>query len=594
MIEALKSWHRTALETSRKFQEGDGAKFLYNLNGKPPFVQAIVPTGEVYHMDFDGNTFQYIDGKLTLIPGCPYPHMVGWYAYFRLFLHRNRRIIPAVIGVVFLVVLLQVLTVLIYPEAGELTRWTVPIIGMILSIVLVAMAGLVALALLIGNFGPAVKEMWDQYREPAKLLTAGEFDLGPDMLLQSIEGETAESYQSRLSEALEAQKTNGKWLLIWLHKTAACQVIYPPTDAAKISGQAGEMEYAGMPWPKNKTPFEHGIRKSHSEYMQEPFSEYQAGLQEVCPAFVAWAEIEKMAINNPIEVMTDFRKYATTFIFLLCSLLMFGQSKSEQVKNYLGKRAELSAPAGQVSFVFERLELTRTANGNHTWLQVLQSGTFFNNADDAGRLQAVYAGDKKVLGQSKEPAQPQRITTARMDSGSAVPIPEEVGPGGFWASIPDSNQLEGYKATTNEAIRNFGKELRPRQEFTFWMFCRLALPIIFLVWLASALIAKAAFNELGNGEGVFFFRDMQWWGYGARGVCFGAVAIAVLVWVINGALIDFFAGSSLWGWMFQSFCKGLLGYFVITVLTPNPPAGYVYVNRGGGSGGGNYKALGKG
>lgn len=256
-----------------------------------------------------------------------------------------------------------------------------------------------------------------------------------------------------------------------------------------------------------------------------------------------------------------------TYLLLLCSLSAFGQTKSSQVREYLGDRYETGKPTGTVAFRFEKGVLKRTGDGQKTYSDLLTHVTAYSDAANAGALLGIQVDGKNVSPVMK---------TSMEATGEVQAIPEKYGGDpkpGFWASVPDSLKLESYKAEMIAAKKEVGRELAPRQGFLMWVFRNFILPFLFVVGLIARFVAKSAFAESTHdiNGGVLFGRGIAEYGHAARYVLFGIGIVVCVVELVNMAVSDYFIYESLWWWAVKSFIISAATYFVLTRwIVPNP------------------------
>lgn len=256
-----------------------------------------------------------------------------------------------------------------------------------------------------------------------------------------------------------------------------------------------------------------------------------------------------------------------TYLLILCSLSAFGQTKSAQVREYLGDRYETGKPTGTVAFRFEKGVLKRTGDGQKTYSDLLTHVTAYSDAANAGALLGIQVDGKNV--------QPV-MKTSMEATGEVQAIPEKYGGDpkpGFWASVPDSSRLEQYKMEMLESKREFGRQVAPRQAFLFWTYRMFALPILFLLAFMGWLIAKAAYKESKHDPAgfVIFGQRIADIGHLARYFVFGVGGVVFLIEIANDAIQTFFVAENLWWWMFRTVIVGLIAYFVFTRwVVPNP------------------------
>lgn len=258
-------------------------------------------------------------------------------------------------------------------------------------------------------------------------------------------------------------------------------------------------------------------------------------------------------------------------VLAVSASVCIAQTPSAQVRAYLGSIADQSAPKGEVTYLFKDqtgkpTEMGRTGDGVKTWMQLLAASTFFSDTDQ-GILQGIYTTGTKVK-PSPDYVQPKPVAKGT----SAVPIPDGA-PISFWDNFLPLNELDGYKANTEQAILETGRQVIPRLDFLGYIGWRIVFPILVAFFILFYWMAKLSFNEAAQSSGrmIFMGKDYLYWGNRARYGCFVIVSAVCLVYIANGLLYDFFAGNSLWLWVAKSAGKASAGYYFAIWAVPNPP-----------------------
>ena len=255
------------------------------------------------------------------------------------------------------------------------------------------------------------------------------------------------------------------------------------------------------------------------------------------------------------------------------------QSKTAQLKAYLGEdRAQYFAPpAGPVKFVFDDATLERRADGSATIIDLLHADQFYTDANNMGRLLAVVVtegGKLKLVAKQKPSAPAPAGGGGNAGSGTLTPVsavPVKRG-GSFWDNIPDSSELEVMKASAIAGKKEFGRELRPRQQFIDWCFKNFALPVMFLIGVIAFYIAKVSSEEGGinpSGWPVFgrAMNNAREWSVAILSWDCWAVGIYIIV---MDAISTFFSDTTLWWWIARSLFVVFLTYRFTRWVIPNP------------------------
>lgn len=460
-----------------------GVQFLYAF-GQSPCVYAYHADGTVYRMLLDGTTFLRSGESELLMPGCPHPQQVLWTGHFRNFVWHNRTRLPLLALVLACLVVLQIVLGNL-PELGEVNRYFIGIFSWVINLALLALA-LVGLVVAICFYaGNGIIRAVTRVEEggPAGLLGPGALSIGQDLLLCSAEGESADQWAARVDAAM--QDIGNRWLLIVPFRSPIAMVIIPASDGQALPSEGvrpGQSpQYFEEQFPRTSPPFPVVVPAISSAYLSETFQQYQNYLSAICPPFMAWAAERKALVRSAADMA---KQYVGCLAFLLLSLACVAQPKSKQVGDYLGHRAEMPAPAGDIAFVFERSELTRFGDGKKTYLELLQGARVFTDADDSGRLQAIFAGEAKIEPVRGE-AQPTRAASVTQPV-SALPIPISIDSAGFSNSLDEGGRAVGsaFRAANSVMKKWWQSDL-----------CTYLLHIIAALAGTLHMVAQICYNE---------------------------------------------------------------------------------------------------
>lgn len=260
-----------------------------------------------------------------------------------------------------------------------------------------------------------------------------------------------------------------------------------------------------------------------------------------------------------------------TLAFVFLASFTIGQNTAA-VRDYLGARYDLPAPAGEVRFFFQKVTLSRTANGRATWGDVLKSG-YFAEAGNYGPLQSVYfsEGGKLVPApreapKTESPAMPADPVRPRTLNGD-VSAPQT------WAidSLGMAMRLESVKRGAEEGAKAIGGASGALWEFWIWAFS-LILPFLFglgiLAWFLSKVSAGESLISLRGWTvaGDSFVAVHRWSSF----VLFCDVAVIVATGLIH-VMVWLWASTHSF-WVFAPiFGLAKFGAWAVNRLIPNLP-----------------------
>lgn len=208
-------------------------------------------------------------------------------------------------------------------------------------------------------------------------------------------------------------------------------------------------------------------------------------------------------------------KCITLALLLFLASFTIGQNTAA-VRDYLGARYDLPAPAGEVRFFFQKVTLSRTANGRATWGDVLKAG-YFADSGPYGLLQAIYytEGGKLVPApretpKTESPAMPADPVRPRTLNGD-VSAPQT------WAidSLGMAMRLESVKRGAEEGAKAIGGASGVLWDFWIWLFS-LVLPFFMgfgiVAWFVSKVSAAESLISLRGWTvvGEYFVAVHRW------------------------------------------------------------------------------------
>lgn len=581
-------------------RDAEAVRFYYDFQSE--VCRAEEPSGDVYLMRFDGATFLVgADGRGMLVQGCPYPWKVGATAYFYQLLHQHRHRLPFVALGVIMAIVLQAL--LLYVDPYGPGRWFFMALVPVMTALFFVVVGGMFLVAFLRTCGPALVEAGEDIVRKVsgkmpKALNAGDFHIGEDILVYSYQDESGFAFSERCEAKRREGNVLGKFVFIVPYDSLFMQVVYPDGWVQKVTGHlVPDVEYAGDNWHKDKSPLDiKGHRPKGSGYLSQPYEEFLDFVRAVCPAFRAWAEEQKMSVNpNAFDTMINLKKAAATFVFVCLSVLsVVAQDLSGQINKYLGTLSGKAAPQTEIVCYFkndqsgEEFEIKLASDGMATWSNIVKAGRFDNNR--TGRLQAIFAGEDKVVPSAAFVSSP-RTREAVSEPAQAPTRPDR--PFSFLDWILPLEKIGQYRADIDNGIADFGKALRPRQDFLGYVGWKIALPILAILFGLFWWLCKLSFHEMGksNGRNTWQYRGMSYVGYGSRWGCFIIVSITALSYVINDMIYRYFAGGNMLVWLALNGLFIWLSLQLAKWAVPDPPGSHnVPANGKGGKwngGGGN-------
>lgn len=545
------------------------AEVILDLTAKKLFVNS---KGTRYIIDIpSGRTMVELAGFEIPLSGCPFP-ADWWRARFWMWAHRNFKSIIVAGLLAISLGMLQVVLALMYP--ADMSTHFIAIFSYWMNAALIIGFCMVVIALFAHYFlNGAVKVQFGEPEKPAQL-SAGAPDISPDVLVMALdENEAPESFESRMNEAFEATEGSQKWVLVVAPKQ--------PTFAVRRNSDLDTTMSISVflrSKPFDPDPFtESDVMDASSLYQKETFGQYQAYCLALAADFKRWIQFAKIGKTNYFSTMADeFKSASRSTVSLLILAFAFpillGAQKTEQVRNYLGDRAELIRPeSGQeVSFIFERREISVVGNGSRNMIETLQSVPFFSDASKDGRLLAIKVGGKTIL--PKKPGSNAQATAqaAAQEPVSALPIPGE-GESVF-GNLPDSTEFERMKGRYLKERAQDWKAVKPALDYYMWRFrfwLILLVGIGGILWVVAKLTARDGVRDYHGIPLVgYVLTNAHLW---SKGWLFLIMAIISIPFALEGIITFFYTGTITFGVVFQWAAIALIWYKVWEFILPDTP-----------------------
>lgn len=301
---------------------------VYFLDAVTPYAQVTYPDGRTFKIRQDGTTTANIAG-LDLPCPCPYPDAI-WRLNTAVFVRRHRKYLPlAIVGLIALASL-QLLVAAIPGAPGA--AWFVDYFAAAMNAVLLTLALLCIVAFALHNFGRGIEVRFSQPDTDAPLLTAGQLDISPDVLVVSTsDSEQPDTFARRVRDATLDQLPAGQYILILTFRCPAGIIVRCPD----LSGQSQEyFERA------NLTRTIPGWTQEVCEpcrFDRETWADFSAYVRAFCEQFRVWSQTDKMKQGaNPLKSFVETmeaaaRKAAVTALILFCAFSANAQGELKPI-----------------------------------------------------------------------------------------------------------------------------------------------------------------------------------------------------------------------------------------------------------------------
>ena len=360
-------------------------------------------------------------------------------------------------------------------------------------------------------------------------------DISPDVLIYSKPGETPEEVYERTKTAV-AESNDASWTVVIL-KGERGGMIYMGND--NFIGFTREV----APWEVGKDVLENDKIVQHDKpFWMETDAEYIDYVDRFLLMFRDWAPVKRMQYDEDaaghifmerLKAKTKHGAFVATLIaFLMVPFLMFGQTKSEALRSYLGDTANELVEIGDVTFAFDKGRYPRKSDGSKTWVELLKGVDLYSDRT-AGHMVSIKHSKlgiiKKTvsdLPKTVQSSKPIAITMNPADSLSKM--------------LPDSSRAVKLRDDGMDIVDDIVNEVKigfkPIWALLMYAFGFLLWPIV-LGMIIARHIAKTASNEtIVDMYGVpilgpFIFRCHQG----------SAATLLVLTWFLNvGFIMDGF------------------------------------------------------
>lgn len=205
-------------------------------------------------------------------------------------------------------------------------------------------------------------------------------------------------------------------------------------------------------------------------------------------------------------------KNAVLVYILLCAISAQAAPKSAELLDYLGNRVN-ERPQGRVSFVFTKITLTRTGDGQKTYGELLRHVVGYQDAD-AGYLHSIKVEGVQVP-RSQRPVEASVGESARSIPGEGWTLPD---------SISTARTIEGLKQKIDGSSgKIWGQTLQ------WWDFVIYCMKRVFWALLCLGGLARYAAKAATNESRITSWGSSVYGGWVAR---FGSFAIAVTFTIV--------------------------------------------------------------
>jgi hypothetical protein len=476
--------------------------------------------GQRYLVSADGNTVWLANPEWSIpLEGCRYPLAWAKWCLWRFFSRSPERL-PVVLLAFALSGMGFIWLAICPPDEnpfGEWALWLFPMLstGFVLAMNL-CLIWLLLAVILAATARPVAEQLVEAFRaakapalpagEPA-LLEAGGF-IAPDILVHhESPDEKPDVFADKL---LAARRQYG----------ADKYVIAAPYRSDKIAICCPADASVERPDEELKSRADMGGQ--HGDVSAETWDEYMEFLHRAATPLKNFCTMHRAKSRGAAAAVLAGLRVAMLLLAFVSPAL--AQPKTVRLKNYLAERATLIVPeqGAQFKASFQLAPITRTGDGKKNLLELLQSGTAFTDADNAGPLLAVYVGGKPLAPDVAGGAEPARATRAASVASpvSARPIPVS------FDSANVSNSLEEGGKAVGSAFRAANAVMKE-----WWQsdLCTYLLHIIAALAGTLHMVAQICYNE----------HRMTQWGhiYGRWAFNIGNAAAFALMFITLPTLI---------------------------------------------------------
>lgn len=513
-----------------------------------------VPTGQTFVM--------LADIAIPLV-GCKFPeHWAS--ARVWTFFHKNfNRILISGMSIMA-AALLQLCLAITYP--GDVGAHFIAMFSFWMNTAMVVGFSLCFIALITHYFFKGSVELTFGEPKEVPLLGSGDISITPDIIVMALaDDEAPESFEHRMNEAFSAAQSTQQWVLVVAPRQATFAV-RKNTDLANeipTSVFVRTRPFDATPWTEAE------IVAATKQYQRESFADYMDYCRHLADDFKKWSVYAKLGNTDWFTTTAETLKAAMVAI-VLCIPMLLPAQKTEQVRNYLGDRAELLHPESgkEVSFLFERREISVRADGQKNPVELLQGIPFFSDAAKDGRLLAIKIGGQMVIPKQKAAA---KKVEASVPTGEIQPLPPGES-GDVFGSLPDSSEFEQMKGRYLVERGQDWMKVKPAMDYYMWRFrFWLILLVGFgaILWVVAKVTARDGVKDYHGIPLVgYVLTNAHLW---SKGWLFMIMATISIPFALEGIVTFFYTGTLTFGIVFQWAVIAIIWYKVWEFILPDSP-----------------------
>lgn len=247
--------------------------------------------------------------------------------------------------------------------------------GLIMMVILFSLVAHIALPLAGKGIRMAIGS--PKFNEAVAMLESGLYT-GGDFLIRT---ESPKEAASVAADKLQAKihEASGEWGVFFQFRNPEGLLFQGNKAPLAFDRQSGP---PGFP--------EEGQAKE-TNYQTESWQEYETDLKGFFRYYPDWAKDYKWQQSDKSAdgFITRARTIYTVAALLLLSFTMSAQTKSEQVRTFLGEKRASLKPVGPVVYRFAKMEINRDADGSKNMIEVLKDKPMYSDADNVGFLLGV-------------------------------------------------------------------------------------------------------------------------------------------------------------------------------------------------------------
>lgn len=228
------------------------------------------------------------------------------------------------------------------------------------------------------------------------------WDISPDIVIASMEGETKEETAKRYLAALNTKNRIG-WIVCLV--CGESEGIIVKTAPGGLSPGIIEVKRQAPPWQAADCFDEDRIDPQGTDYARETYQQFRASVTRFLIAFRRWvvgAKVERADEGQKALVFAE--SLIRCAVLVLLSVVSVSAQKSAQLTEYLGGNP--IPKRGHLEIQFQQVGLERTADGIKSYTDILRTKPGYSDDSNAGEIVSVKLNGQLIPRAEKPDPQP--------------------------------------------------------------------------------------------------------------------------------------------------------------------------------------------